>query len=58
MFARAATRIRVTAQLIEAETGRHVWADKFDGALADIFDLQDDVTAKIVAALQIRMAIH
>jgi len=51
-------RIRVTAQLIEAETGRHVWAEKFDGALADIFDLQDDVTAKIVAALQVRVTIH
>jgi adenylate cyclase len=51
-------RIRVTAQLIEADTGRHVWADKFDGAVADIFDLQDDVTAKIIAALQLRVTIH
>src|SRR5215468_8429687 len=38
-------RIRVTAQLIEATTGGHIWADRFDGALEDVFDLQDQVTA-------------
>ena len=34
-------RVRITAQLIEAETGAHLWADRFDGALEDVFDLQD-----------------
>jgi len=55
---KAGDRVRVTAQLIEADTGRHVWADKYDGPLADIFDLQDDVTAKIVAAMQVRVTLH
>jgi adenylate cyclase len=39
-------------QLVEAETGRHIWADKFDGRLADVFDLQDQVTASVVAAIE------
>src|SRR6202042_3539653 len=34
-------RLRITAQLVEAATGAHLWADKFDGAVADVFDLQD-----------------
>lgn len=45
-------RIRVTAQLIEAATGNHVWADRFDGAPDDIFDLQDEVTASVLGAIQ------
>src|SRR6516165_1238403 len=36
-------RVRITAQLIEAETGAHLWADRFDGSLEDVFDLQDKV---------------
>jgi adenylate cyclase len=49
---RAGNRIRITGQLIEAATGRHVWADKFDGDLADIFDLQDELTESIVGAIE------
>ena len=37
-------RVRITTQLVEAETGAHLWADKFDGNLEDIFDLQDQIT--------------
>jgi adenylate cyclase len=44
-------RIRVTGQLIDASTGNHLWADYFDGALDDIFDLQDKVTSSVVGAL-------
>ena len=38
-------RVRVSAQLIDAETGHHLWAEKFDGLLDDIFEIQDDITA-------------
>ena len=41
---KAAHRVRITAQLIDASTGAHLWADHFDGDLEDIFDLQDQVT--------------
>jgi adenylate cyclase len=46
-----AGRVRITGQLIEASTGVHLWADKFDGELQDIFDLQDDVTSSVVATI-------
>ena len=49
---KAASRVRVTGQLIDAVTGNHIWADKFDGELGDIFDLQDRVTASVVAAIE------
>jgi adenylate cyclase len=49
---KAGGRVRITGQLIEAETGHHVWAEKFDGDLADIFDLQDRVTEQVVAAIE------
>jgi len=48
---KAGQRVRVTAQLIEAATGNHVWAERFDGQIEDIFELQDEITAKIVSAL-------
>ena len=48
---KAANRVRITAQLIDATTGAHIWADRFDGALEDIFDLQDQVTASVVGAI-------
>jgi TolB-like protein len=48
---KAGNRIRITGQLIDAETGAHLWADRFDGALEDIFDMQDHVTAKVVGAI-------
>jgi adenylate cyclase len=49
---RAGDRVRITAQLIEAETGGHLWADRFDGTLADVFDLQDQITADVVAVIE------
>ena len=44
-------RVRVTAQLIDTQTGGHVWADRYDGTLDDIFALQDDITAKVLSAV-------
>ena len=44
-------RLRVTVQLIETATGTHLWAEKYDGRLADIFDLQDNITRTVVATL-------
>jgi adenylate cyclase len=44
-------RVRITGQLIDTSTGAHLWADRFDGGLEDIFDLQDQVTAKVVGAI-------
>ena len=48
---KAANRVRITGQLIDAATGAHLWADRFEGALEDIFDLQDQVTASVVGAI-------
>src|SRR6516165_8965599 len=48
---RSADRVHVTGQLIDAATGAHLWADRFDGALEDIFDLQDQLTASVVGAI-------
>src|SRR5581483_6080706 len=48
---KAANRVRITGQLINAATGSHLWADRFDGGLDDIFDLQDQVTASVVGAI-------
>jgi len=45
-------RLRITAQLIEAATRAHLWADKFDGAVEDVFELQDRITESVVGALQ------
>jgi TolB-like protein/class 3 adenylate cyclase len=48
---RAGNRVRITGQLIDAGTGAHLWAERFDGRLEDIFDLQDQVTASVVGAI-------
>jgi len=48
---KAANRVRITGQLIDTATGAHLWADRFDGGLEDIFDLQDQVTASVVSAI-------
>jgi TolB-like protein len=48
---KAAKRVRITGQLIDATTGTHVWADRFEGGIEDIFDLQDQVTATVVGQL-------
>ena len=48
-------RARITAQLIDAATGNHIWADRYDGDLSDIFALQDEITGTLVAALQVEV---
>jgi TolB-like protein/class 3 adenylate cyclase/tetratricopeptide (TPR) repeat protein len=48
---KAGNRVRITGQLIEATTGGHLWADKFDGALEDVFGLQDQVTTSVVGLI-------
>jgi TolB-like protein len=48
---KAANRMRITGQLIDATTGVHIWADRFEGTLEDIFDLQDRMTESIVGAI-------
>ena len=48
---KAGSRVRITGQLIDTSTGAHLWADRFDGGLEDIFDLQDQVTARVVGAI-------
>ena len=45
-------RVRITAQLIDAATGNHIWADRYDGELADVFTLQDEITKKVVVAIE------
>jgi TolB-like protein len=52
---RAANRVRITTQLIDAATGTHIWADRFDGTLDDIFDIQDQVAASVVGAIARRL---
>ena len=52
---RAGNRLRITAQLIEAESGAHLWAQNFDGAVEDVFDVQDRITENVVAIVEPRM---
>jgi adenylate cyclase len=53
---RAGNRVRITAQLIDAGNGAHLWADRYDRDLTDIFAVQDDVTQRIVEALKITLS--
>jgi adenylate cyclase len=53
---RAGGRVRITAQLIDAQTGGHLWAERFDRDLSDIFAVQDEVTRRIVDALKITLS--
>ena len=48
---KAGNRVRITGQLIDSTTSAHLWADRFDGSMEDVFDLQDKVTASVVAAI-------
>jgi tetratricopeptide (TPR) repeat protein len=48
---KADNRVRIMAQLIDAQTGVHLWADRFDGAIDDVFDLQDQLTSCVVGAI-------
>ncbi len=52
---KAGNRLRITGQLIDTSTGGHLWADRFDGEMADIFDLQDKVTQSVVGAIAPRL---
>lgn len=52
---RAGDQVRINVQLVEGKTGHHLWAERYDGSLADIFALQDSVTAKIVSELAVEL---
>jgi len=49
---KAGGRVRITAQLIDASTGAHLWADRFDGSLEDVFDLQDQVASSVAGVIE------
>ena len=53
---RSGNRMRVNVQLIEAETGSHLWAERFDKPLADLFDMQDEIVARLAGALDAQLA--
>ena len=53
---RGANRTRVNVQLIDAETGNHLWAERFDKPLADLFDMQDEIVARLAGALNTELA--
>ena len=53
---KAGNRVRVTGQLIDATSGAHIWADRFDRDLTDIFAVQDELTQEIIAALKIKLS--
>jgi TolB-like protein len=55
---KAGNRVRVTAQLIDGSTGGHLWAERYDRDLTDIFDVQDEVTRHIVGALKVTLSGH
>jgi adenylate cyclase len=52
---KAGTRVRINAQLIDAQTGHHIWAENYDRILEDIFAVQDDITIKVVEALLVEL---
>jgi adenylate cyclase len=52
---KAGDRVRITAQLIDATTGHHLWAERYDRELKDIFALQDEITMKILIAMQVKL---
>jgi adenylate cyclase len=52
---KAGGKVRISGQLIDCATGAHLWADRFDGSLEDVFELQDQVTASVVAAVAPRV---
>jgi adenylate cyclase len=54
---RSNDRVRITVQLIDATTGRHLWAENYDREVKDIFALQDEISMKIMAALQIKLTV-
>ncbi len=52
---RGGSRMRVNVQLIDAETGNHLWAERFDKPLADLFDMQDEIVARLAGALNAQL---
>ena len=52
---KAGARVRITAQLIDATNGAHLWADRFDGSLEDVFELQDQVASGVIGAIEPRL---
>ena len=52
---KAGDRIRVTAQLVDATTGNHIWSERYDRELKDIFAVQDEITKKIITAMQVKL---
>ncbi len=54
---RTGDQVRITAQLIDGASGRHLWADRYDRDLQDLFALQDEITLKIVFALQVKLSV-
>jgi TolB-like protein/class 3 adenylate cyclase/Flp pilus assembly protein TadD/rhodanese-related sulfurtransferase len=52
---RVGNQVRINAQLIDATTGGHIWADRYDGSLNDVFSMQDKITSKIVTALEVTL---
>jgi adenylate cyclase len=52
---KAEDKVRITAQLVDAKTGNHLWAERYDRDLKDIFALQDEITFKVIAALQVKL---
>ena len=52
---RVGDQVRINAQLIDATTGGHIWAERYDGTLDDVFALQDNVTREIIAALAVTL---
>ena len=49
---KAGTRVRITGQLIDALTGAHLWADRFDGSLEDVFELQDKIAVSVAGVIE------
>jgi adenylate cyclase len=56
-FRRSEEQLRITAQLVDAKTGNHLWAERYDGELKDIFTLQDEITMKILTSLQVKLTV-
>jgi hypothetical protein len=54
---RSGNRVRITAQLIDAASGGHLWAERYDRDLTDLFAVQDDVTRRIVDALKVTLSV-
>lgn len=52
---KAGDRVRITAQLIDAKTGHHLWAERYDRKLEDIFAIQDEITLKVITELQVKL---